>query len=168
MLIRKATENDLAAAGAIYDDARKYMREAGNPYQWNDDYPTARDVSLDIADGSSYVCEDNGEVVAAFHFHVGTEDAYEKIYGGEWEGGPTYGVIHRIAVKYHGRKIADFCFEECAALAHDLRIDTHRDNIPMQKCLLKNGFSQRGKVHLKNGEERLAFQKINAKVGNKE
>ena len=165
MMIRKATENDLAAAGAIYDAAREYMREAGNPYQWNDDYPTARDVFGDISDGSSYVCEDNGEVVAAFHFHIGSDKTYEKIYGGKWEGGTEYGVIHRIAVKYHGRKIADFCFSECARLSGDLRIDTHKDNVPMQKCLLRNGFSERGKVYLENGEERIAFQKISAKTG---
>jgi len=160
MLIRKATISDVEEAGKIYDLAREYMKAAGNPYQWNDVYPSARDVEEDIKDGSSYVCDDGGEIVAVFHFHIGSDATYEKIYEGGWEGTEPYGVIHRIAVKHHGRGIADFCFSECFKLFPNLRIDTHKDNIPMQKSLMKNGFVKKGTVYIKNGEERIAFQKI--------
>ena len=159
MLIRKATKNDVKEAGAIYDSAREYMRKAGNPYQWNDSYPSSLDVDADIADGSSYVCEDGGEIVGVFHFHIGTDKTYEKIYEGSWEGEEPYAVIHRIAVKYHGRGIADFCFAECFKLFPNIKIDTHKDNIPMQKSLMKNGFTKKGIVYLENGDERIAFQK---------
>ena len=78
---------------------------------------------------------------------------------GRIEGDSPYSVIHRIAVKYHGRGIVDFCFNECFLELPNIKIDTHRDNIPMQKCLLRNGFEYCGIIYLKDGTERLAYQK---------
>lgn len=161
MFIRRAVAQDISAGAFIYREAKRYMKEAGNPTQWEEDgYPSEWDIEADIADGSSYVLEDGGEVVAVFHFHIGKEPIYEKLYGGEWHGSAPYGVIHRIAVKYHGRGLADFCFKECKLLAGSIRIDTYKDNLPMQRCLMKNGFSRRGTVYLENGEERIAFELI--------
>ena len=40
-----------------------------------------------------------------------------------------------------------------------IRIDTHKDNIPMQRALAKHGFIKCGIIHLANGDERIAFQK---------
>ena len=113
-----------------------------------------------IKKGTSYVCEDNGEVIAAFHFSVGDDPTYKKIYEGEWQNDEPYAVIHRIAVKYHGRGIADFCYGECFRIHPNLRIDTHRDNLPMQRSLGKNGFVRCGVIYLENGEDRVAYQKI--------
>ncbi len=161
MKIRQATREDVSAGGEIYREAKRYMRESGNPTQWREGgYPSEYDIEKDIEDGTSYVCEDGGEVVGVFHFHVGTERDYEKIYEGSWEGSSPYGVIHRIAVKHRGRGIADFCFSECAKIAGSVRIDTHRDNLPMQKSLARAGFAYRGIVYIKNGEERLAYERI--------
>ena len=78
---------------------------------------------------------------------------------GEWKNSAPYGAIHRIAVKYHGRGIVDFCFRECFLRFPNLKIDTHRDNIPMQKCLKRAGFEYCGIIYLANGDERLAYQK---------
>ena len=44
----------------------------------------------------------------------------------------------------------------------NIRIDTHRDNIIMQHNLAKHGFTYCGIIFLANGDERLAFQKINS------
>ena len=43
--------------------------------------------------------------------------------------------------------------------AESIRIDTHRDNIPMQKMLNKNGFIYCGIIYLLDGKERFAFEK---------
>ncbi|HNZ83431.1 MAG TPA: GNAT family N-acetyltransferase, partial [Sedimentibacter sp.] len=48
-----------------------------------------------------------------------------------------------------------WCFEKC----RNLKIDTHRDNIPMQNLLNKNGFIRCGIIYLENGDERIAYQK---------
>ena len=159
MLIRIATEADILAAAEIYDAARIFMKEKGNPNQWSSNYPCAEDIKNGIKNGVSYVCEDNGEIVATFHFEANAQDEPYKIIDGAWKNDKPYAAIHRIAVKYHGKGIADFCFSECYRLFSNLKIDTHRDNIPMQKCLLRQGFSYCGVIYLADGSKRLAYQK---------
>ncbi len=160
MIIRPATHKDIEEIAKIYDDARKFMKENGNPNQWSGEYPGGYDAELGIENKTSYVCEENGEILATFHFEKNADDhTYHKIYEGKWLNDSPYSVIHRIAVKYHGRGIVDFCFNECFKELPNIKIDTHRDNIPMQKCLLRNGFEYCGIIYLKDGAERLAFQK---------
>ena len=160
MIIRPATHADVKAAAKIYDEARDFMKESGNPDQWKGEYPNETDVLWGIQDGTSYVCDDNGEVVATFYYKANADDpTYHRVYGGKWLNGEPYSVIHRIAVKYHGRGIIDFCFNECFKAQKNIKIDTHKDNIPMQRVLKRNGFKYCGIIHLENGEERLAYQK---------
>mgnify|MGYP003296922186 CR=1 FL=1 len=40
----------------------------------------------------------------------------------------------------------------------NIRIDTHHDNVVMQRLLKKLGFQYCGIIHLENGDPRLAFQ----------
>ncbi len=160
MIIRPATAADICAASEIYDSARAFMRNAGNPDQWNSAYPSRADVEEGLSDGTSFVCEDDGEIVASFYFRIGDDPTYENI-DGKWQNGNPYAVIHRIAVKHRGRGIADFCFRECCKIFPNIKIDTHKDNIPMQKCLEKNGFVYCGIIKTWNGEPRLAYQKAN-------
>ncbi len=159
MKIRLAILSDVEAANEIYDKAREYMRTSGNVEQWSGSYPGEADILEGIADGTSYVCEDGDEIVATFYFKVGEDPTYKVIYDGEWKNSHEYAAIHRIAVKHHGRGIADFCYNECFRMYSNLKIDTHRDNIPMQKSLKKNGFEYCGIIYLQNGEERLAYQR---------
>ena len=161
MFIRPATKADVSRAAEIYEMAKTYMRQSGNANQWPGEYPNGYDVEEGIKDGTSYVCCDGDEVVATFLFKPNADDpTYHNIYEGAWLTDAPYSVIHRIAVKHHGRRIADFIFSECFGLLPNIRIDTHRDNLPMQRCLEKNGFKYCGIIYLENGEERLAFQKI--------
>lgn len=160
MFLRLATREDVPAIERIYEDARLYMRENGNPNQWNGLHPNGEDALAGIKEGTSYVCEDGGEVVATFYFKMNANDpTYHSIYDGEWKSDTPYAVIHRIAVKHHGRGIIDFCFDECFRMFPNIRIDTHRDNIPMQKCLVRHGFEYCGIIYLMSGDERLAYQK---------
>lgn len=160
MIIRKTRESDLADIDEIYASARKFMRENGNKKQWNSNYPSAESALEDMKNGIGYVCEDNGEVVAVFAFCVGDEPTYSEIYDGKWLNSEPYAYIHRVAVKKHGMGIVDFCFNECFKMFPNLKIDTHRDNIPMQKVLLRNNFKYCGIIHLQNGDERIAYQKL--------
>ena len=160
MRIRKTTVSDIESVGEIYTAARQFMRDAGNANQWNDDYPNANTAFQDMLDGIGYVCEDGGEVVAAFAFAKENEPTYNAIYDGSWLNNEPYAYIHRIAVRYHGKGIVDFCFCECFKMHRNLKIDTHRDNIPMQRVLTRNGFKKCGIILLENGEERLAYQKV--------
>lgn len=160
MLIRKTEPRDLDAIDRIYSEAKAFMREHGNMNQWNyGGYPNRESAEADMKDGIGYVCEDDGEIVAVFMFKVGEDKTYKIIYDGKWQNNEPYAAIHRVAVKKHGKGIVDFCFDFCFGEYPNLKIDTHRDNIPMQKVLLRNGFKYCGIIHLESGDERLAYQK---------
>ena len=159
MEIRKTTHSDVQAAAEIYDMARSFMRKNGNKEQWSSGHPNSDDIIADMAKDSSYVCVENGEVVGVFFFNIGKDPTYDNIYEGEWKKDGEYAVIHRVAVKYNGRGIADKIYSYCYEKHPNLRIDTHRDNLPMQRSLTKNGFEYCGIIYLADGNERLAFQK---------
>lgn len=160
MLIRKTRESDLADIEEIYSSAKRFMRESGNKFQWNGEYPNAKSAADDMKLGIGYVCVENGEILAVFAFGIGIEPTYNIIYEGNWLNSAPYAYMHRVAVKKHGMGIIDFCFNECFKMFPNLKIDTHKDNIPMQKVLVRNGFKLCGIIYLENGDERLAYQKI--------
>ena len=160
MIIRKTKEADISAIGEIYENAKRFMRESGNPNQWNKGTPNAETAREDMEHGTGYVVEEDGKIIAAFMFSLNNEPTYAKIYEGEWLNDAPYGVIHRIAVAEQGKGIIGFCIDECFARCQNLRIDTHRDNLPMQRALLKRGFQYCGIIYLENGDERLAYQKV--------
>ncbi|MBQ1261428.1 MAG: GNAT family N-acetyltransferase, partial [Clostridia bacterium] len=143
----------------IYASARAFMREQGNPNQWRTQYPSLELLSADIAEKRLYVCEEEGELLGVFYFALGEDPTYRVIEDGAWLSDKPYGVIHRIAVAARGRGVASFCFSHCFSLCPNIRIDTHRDNLPMQRALEKNGFHRCGIIHLENGDARIAYQK---------
>lgn len=159
MEIRKSTLSDLDRIMEIYDLARDYMRSEGNPHQWGGGYPYREIVLEDIEAGHSYVCIDNSEIVAVFCFFVGNDESYNEIYGGTWLDDSRYAVIHRIAVALHGKGVASFCIRWCLSEYGNIRIDTHEDNIPMQRLLGKLGFTYCGRICCSYTKtERLAYQ----------
>ena len=160
MLIRKTVEADLEQIGKIYENAKRFMRQTGNLEQWNSPKPNADTAREDMQKGIGYVLEDNGEILAVFMFSTKPDPTYDIVYGGAWLDDGPYGVIHRIAVKTQGLGLFGVCIDYCLKHCKSLRIDTHKDNAPMQRALLKRGFKYCGIIHLLNGDERLAYQKI--------
>jgi len=97
--------------------------------------------------------------MGCFTFIEGDDPTYKEIVKGEWLDDDPYAVIHRIAVLASGRGTGSFCIEWCLGRCRNIRIDTHPDNIPMQRLLGKNGFSLCGMIYNLWGDERLAFQR---------
>ncbi len=161
-LIRKSTSEDFPRILELMNAARAIMRADGNFHQWTDGYPKEETILEDIAQGNSYMMEDEtGNAVATFAFIVGKDPTYEVIYDGEWiENSQPYGTIHRLASLPEARGIAQSCFDWCFAQIPNLRADTHRDNHVMQHVLLKAGFRYCGIILIANGDERLAYQKL--------
>ena len=159
MHIRKTQPQEIPRLLEIYDHAKKFMREHGNPNQWNGAYPQPELLEQDITEGNSYVCEEDGEILGTFYFRQGIDPTYVTIYQGQWRNDAPYGVTHRICVAAHQRGVASFCLNWCFEQCGNLKIDTHRDNTVMQNLLQKNGFVYCGIIHLANGAERLAYQK---------
>ena len=159
MIIRKTRHSDIDEVMSIYASAREFMKESGNANQWGTSHPARNLIEQDVEAGLGYVVVENDEIVGAFFFKIGIDPTYLRIYDGEWINDEEYGVIHRIAVKYRGRGIVDYVYNQCFKQIQNLKIDTHIDNIPMQKSLAKNGFKRCGIIYLESGAERIAYQK---------
>lgn len=157
--IRLARESDIETIERIFAEAKLFMRANGNMSQWTGSYPERSLIMNDITNGNCYVTEHCGEVCGVFSMFEGPDPTYAVIKNGKWLNDNRYFVIHRIAIAKHGLGIAGKCFEFGLSQNGELRIDTHRDNLPMQNALKKNGFSECGIIFLADGSERLAFQK---------
>lgn len=159
MTITKAKYDDLEMIIPIYDYARSFMTDNGNPNQWIDGYPSREIIAEDINNDSFYVCKNEEEsIVGAFTFIIGNDPTYEKIYCGKWLNDKPYGVIHRLVSNGTTHGITKNCIEWCLKQIQNIRIDTHADNKIMQSLILKIGFEYCGIIHTHNGTERLAYQ----------
>lgn len=158
MQIRKAVKKDIDSIMSVYANARKFMSESGNSAQWGNGYPTRELIEQDISQGDFYICENQGKISAVFCFFVGIEPSYKKIFDGKWLNNEKCGIIHRIAVIEHKKGIASFCIQWCISQWHNIKIDTYKDNLPMQHTILKNGFTYCGIIKKDDGTTRLAYQ----------
>lgn len=159
MRIRKATQQDLHSIMQLYENARAFMREHGNPGQWGTTYPPQNMIETDIRFGNLYVCIEKDTIEAVFFYKDGIDPTYLKIYDGQWKNDAPYGVVHRITSSGKVKGAASFCLDWAFSQCGNLKIDTHENNIVMQNMLKKNGFTYCGRIYIDNGSERLAFQK---------
>ena len=157
-MIQKATLAQLPEILKLYAQARMFMAQNGNPDQWGNAYPPEEMIREDIENGKSYVNLENGHIRAVFYFAVEEDSTYSYIEGA-WLNDAPYGVIHRIAVGESGKGVAAECIRFAYERCGNLRIDTHEKNIPMQRCLAKNGFARCGIIYLEDGDPRIAYQK---------
>lgn len=161
VLIRPAGLEDLPLVMEIYDYARAFMRANGNVTQWVNGYPSEELIRQEIQDGHSFVCTDgDGEIVGTFCFILGDDPTYQQIYDGAWLNDEPYGVIHRMGTNGKRKGIAEACLDWSFQHSDNIRVDTHRDNLVMQHILEKNGFKRCGIIYVRDGTERIAYQKI--------
>lgn len=160
MEIRKTTMEELDQVMAIYAHARKFMAEHGNATQWGTTKPARELIEADILRGDSYVCVEQGQIAAVFYYKAEVDPTYITIYNGAWKNDRPYGVVHRIASAGTVKGAGSFCLNWAFAQCGNLKIDTHENNIVMQNLLKKNGFEYCGIIHLLNGDERWAYQKV--------
>lgn len=159
MIIREAKTEDLERILEIYEIAKAFMRETGNPHQWNSRYPDFNILEEDINKHHLFVMEEDSIIHSVFAFIIGEDSTY-NIIEGAWLDNSTYGTIHRIAsdgsVHQVFKKAVDFCSDRCA----HLRVDTHQDNKVMQKVILRNGFKETGIIYIDDGTPRIAYEKV--------
>ncbi len=161
MEIRKAKSSDKETILHLLDSGREIMRRNGNPLQWPDGYPNPETIDTDITQGVSYLCLEDGKAVGTFAMIPGPDPTYATIYQGRWiDNTLPYLVVHRMASLPDSHGIFRACLEYCNAWCNNIRIDTHRDNHILQHNLQKHGFSYCGIIHIANGDERLAYQRI--------
>lgn len=166
MIFRKSTEKDLKEIMEVINGAKELLK--GNKVdQWQSGYPNEEVILEDIEKGYSYILEENGIILGTTALSFDGEDTYEKIYEGQWLSNGSYGVIHRIAVnrnvKVKGigteiiKKSEEICLDKGI---RNIKIDTHEDNITMQRLLEKNKFKYCGVIYLEGNVKRIAFEKV--------
>ena len=164
--IRPARKEDLARCMEIYAAAQRFMVKAGNPNQWQVGFPTEEMIARDIEGRHLMVWTDeDGVPQGAFAYLPGPEPDYAKIYEGMWQDNGHYRVVHRFATAQQGRGIGSammrWALEHAEKEGVALRVDTHKDNVPMQKLIRRCGFVFCGIIHLsRTGDERVAFTHV--------
>lgn len=162
MKLRLTTTNDLTAVMTIINQAKVYFKEQGIN-QWQDGYPDELTIINDISRHEAYVLEDNGEIVATAMISKELEPSYNYIEG-KWLQDNAYIVVHRIAIRndQKGKGLAKIIIDEGLKLypkKPSIRMDTHDDNLSMQRFLIKYGFEYCGTIYLENKETRRAYEK---------
>ena len=158
-MIRCATMEEWDEICAIYARAREYMRQTGNPNQWNNTSPALSTLEEDIRLQQLYLLEDAGGIQAVFALIPGDDPTYGYIEG-SWLNDAPYAAIHRVASAGKRKGVLQECLDYCGAKHQNLRIDTHFDNKIMQHLLKKYGFHRCGTIYLENGDPRIAYQLI--------
>lgn len=157
-MIRQALMQELDEILAIYDTARAFMRANGNHRQWVNGYPGRDLLKSDIENGRLFVIEEENAVHGVFAFFLGEDPTYGLIEDGQWPNHEPYGTIHRIASDGAAKGVLAKALAFALEKTDQVRADTHQDNLPMQRALLKNGFQRCGIIYLENGDPRIAYQ----------
>lgn len=161
--IRKAKNTDMSEVLKIYDDARMAMKASGIN-QWQKSGPGWESFLPDLANENLYVATVDKKTIGVFTLE-GEDENYKKVYLGNWIWDEKYFSIHRFAVAKefldigYGRMIFDEIFKLAKDEVKLLRIDTHIENFKMRKLIEGTGFEFRGIVIIKDGTERLCYEK---------
>ena len=166
MELRKTNISDVNSVMKIISQSQDYFKLKGID-QWQNNYPNENTIIEDINNGYSYVLEKDNKIIATLALSFNGEVTYNKIYQGEWLSNEEYAVIHRIAVDndLKGNGISSYLIECIKKIALDLnvhskKVETHEDNISMQRLLEKNDFKYCGIIYLEDGNKRIAFEKL--------
>ena len=158
MHIRKAQKDDLNTIMEIYGIAQDFMIASGNPTQWGHNYPTEELIISDIDNEICYLVCDNDTPHGVFALFRGKEPTYSYIENGEWLNDDEYVTVHRIASDGKVKGVFNCVIDYCKGICDNIRIDTHHDNIIMQKLIEKNGFDKCGIIYVADGSPRIAYQ----------
>jgi len=165
MKLRKSKEKDIRDIMEIIKEAQAYLKEMKID-QWQNGYPNEEVIRKDILNGYSYVLTDKDKVIATVALSFDGEPTYNEIYEGSWLTDNEYAVIHRIAVtkEMKGKNIASIILKRIEEICKEraiksIKIDTHEDNLSMQRLLKKNNFKYCGVIYLEGKVKRIAFEK---------
>lgn len=146
MKIRNATHADLDAIFDIYEYARAFMKENGNPLQWGETYPENQVILNDLKLNQLYVIEScDGSLAGVFAFLKDGDSVYDNI-DGKWLNDKPHAALHRVASNGTQKGIFTQILTFCHQFSDNIKIDTHTQNTVMQHVLKKHGFIECGTV----------------------
>ncbi|MDO5040875.1 MAG: GNAT family N-acetyltransferase [Peptoniphilus sp.] len=159
MKFRKAISADLEIINEIFKEGSRSLGALGVDQWQGSTVPVAEDEK------GFYVLED-GEEVTAVALIMDYDPQYDMIYDGQWNYDENYVAVHKLATKITSKRkgYGSTLLREIEKLAMDkgvyvIRIDTHRDNLPMNNLLIKQGYKRAGRIELIDGGKRVAYDK---------
>ncbi|MBN3859076.1 N-acetyltransferase [Neisseriaceae bacterium PsAf] len=159
MRIRQTTPEDMPTVLDIYAYAREQMKSNGNPTQWGNNRPSVRVIQQDIKQKVGYAIEENNQIHAVFSFILGEDSTYQNIEAGSWLNDEPYGTLHRVASDGSKRGVLKEILNFCESKINNIRVDTHENNIVVQKILKQCGYIYCGVIYVDDGTPRLAYHK---------
>ena len=163
--IHKVTKDDLPKVMVITAAAKKLLKGNGS-LQWQQGYPNEETFTSDIQKGNLYGLYEDNELMGYGAYILG-KDLNDVEIDGKWEipANDKDMAIHRVAVdenshgKKYGVKILEYGIKYAKKFGClTVKVDTHKKNIPMQKCITKSGFIYRGVVKILT--EKLDFLRL--------
>jgi ribosomal protein S18 acetylase RimI-like enzyme len=158
MEFRLAEQKDLDEMCRITEEAKEQLRRLGLD-QWQKGYPSREVWEMDIEEQMAWLAVEEGQILGVFAFQVTPDISYGEIEGA-WLTDSPYASMHRVCVSdsCKGKGVAGQMFRYGFSMAEKLgfdsvRIDTHPENLPMQRALKKAGFAACGTIYLKGGPE---------------
>ena len=161
MEIRQALLEEIPEIMKIYEKAKSFMQEHGNPTQWTEGYPSVELVTQDCKNQELYVCMEEGQIIGVFMFTKRQDKTYRQIFRGDWLNEKPYGTMHRMASAGIQKGVSAFCLNWCYKQCGNVRGDTHEDNYVMQNVFEKNGFKRCGIIFVEDKTPRIAYQREN-------
>lgn len=162
--------NDMPDILNITEQAKKLLKKNGSQ-QWQQGYPNEECYIEYIKKEQLYGIYENNKLVAFGAYLIGIDNNYIEIQG-KWSipVNDKDMSIHTIAVSenHHGKKYGQKILEYGIEYARQkgcisVKVDTHKNNIPMQKIIEKTGFIYKGIIKIirdKLENERLAYEYI--------
>ncbi len=158
-LIRLAINDEIQAISELAKVVRADMWNNGLE-QWTGNYPAYENFYQDYANKGLHVLVKDGLIIGSVSIFVENETAYHEVV---WEKDKSL-VVHRIIVdparqgQGYGKQLLEFALSMAKQDGFgSVKIDTHPDNLKMQKLLKSMNFSYRGYLSSIN---RLAFEKV--------
>lgn len=156
---RNAGMEDLDEILKIVGFAKDFLRLQGVD-QWQRGEPCQSMFEEDIKNLQSWVICQNGAVLGTCALVFAPEKDYENL-SGSWTSQKPYAAMHRVAMHPNARgsglasKLMQGVKQQCQLLGCGyIRVDTHAQNLPMQKFLQKEGFTYCGQISLSSGADK--------------
>lgn len=165
LALRGSIESDMAQLTGMLEDAIALLA-MNNIDQWQNG-TISSEILLDaIMHDQAFVWEQRDSTgIAGFCVLDTYDELYENLAEGEWTVPGSYLAIHRVMVSQHlrGCKVTTQMFLDIKKMGivnnvDSLRIDTHPDNIMMQKTLKRNGFVRTGLLYMPSGSSRYTYE----------
>jgi len=162
--LTKCTMRDFSTVKKLIRGAKKHLKQQGIN-QWQDGFPNSAALKEDILLGRARILSYGGYSMGYCCLEFNGEKDYETLLSGAWQFPTPYAAMHRVALSKKTRgtgaslTLFTLASEECKKAGfQSLRIDTHPDNKKMQRALSSAGFTNIGKVVIRD-TEMLAFEK---------